>query len=445
MQELIFRINQLFTGAFSVVLLLFTGVVMTVKTGFIQLKYFKKSLCDTMRQFAPKKSGSSNGISPLRAVSAALSGTIGTGNIIGVAAAVSAGGPGAIFWMWVSALLGMATKYSEITLAVKYRTKLADGEYLGGPMYYIKKAFSGKFACLFAFLCAVASFGIGNMTQSNTAYLALRSLLPWQDKTLKFIMIAIAMVIGVVIFGGIKRITSCTAVLIPIMAVFYMGACVLIVLLNLSQAREAICLIIESAFSIRPAVGGTVGYTVATAVKTGFTRGVFTNEAGLGSAPIVHAAADTPFPAKQGLFGIFEVFFDTIVMCTLTGLVIIMSGQYNNSGTDISKITLSAFEGYIGSFASVVIAISTLLFAVATIVSWSYYGESCIKYLSGSKKLLTVYKLIYIAAIYFGAVWPIDFVWGMSDLLNFFMMFFNVLSLIILSNEVKSETKRLKS
>ncbi|WMJ23622.1 sodium:alanine symporter family protein [Paludicola sp. MB14-C6] len=442
MQAFLDSINQVLSGPIMVIGVILVGIILSFKTGFIQATKLGYTLKHTLGSMFQKKKKDQRGITPFQAVTTALSGTIGTGNIVGVATAVSLGGAGAIFWMWVSAFFGMATKYSEIVLAIKYREKGENQTYLGGPMYYLNQAMHSKLlGNIFALLCLASSFGIGNMVQSNAIADSISSV---SNINTKPIIIVIAILIGFVIIGGIKRIAKTTEALIPAMALFYLVGCFIIIGMNISSLGDAFLEIIKSAFQLKPAVGGVAGFTMARAIRIGFARGVFTNEAGLGSAPIAHAAADAKSPAEQGLLGIFEVFFDTIIMCTLTGLVIVLSGLHLDGKLDGAALTLGAFEKYLGNFAAIFIAISTVFFAVSSIIGWSYYGETCVNYLFHSKKLVLLYKIAFIIAIYIGAVTSIDFVWGLSDLLNSLMMVPNLIGVLVLSNIVKKETHVFK-
>lgn len=437
MQDLINYLNNFLSGPIIVWGIVIVGIILSIKTNFIQVRKLGASIKQTLYALF-KKTDNTVGITPFQAVTTALAGTIGTGNIVGVAAAISIGGAGAIFWMWISAFLGMATKYAEIVLAIRYREKNGN-EYIGGPMYYLREICKSKFPSIaFAILCILSSFGIGNMVQSNAISGAITSV-----STMNFrpIMIVISIIVGFVIIGGIKRIAKITESFIPFMAVFYMLGCIIIIFMNFDVLGLAFLEIFTGAFDFSSVAGGIMGFLTAKSLRVGFARGVFTNEAGLGSAPIAHAAANAKSPADQGLMGIFEVFFDTIVMCTLTGLVIIISGLYCNPSLDGASLTLSAFTMYLGKYAGIFIAISTIFFAVSSIISWSYYGESCIKFLCKSKYAILIYKIIFVGAIYFGAVTSLDFVWGIADLFNSLMMIPNLIGIILLSNEVKRETK----
>ncbi len=439
MQSFINSANDFLSGPIMVWGVIIVGIILSFKTGFIQATRLRYALKQILSSLFKKADKDSHGITPFQAVTTALAGTIGTGNIVGVATAISLGGAGAIFWMWVSAFFGMATKYSEILLAIKYRQKEKNNTYVGGPMYYLKVATNGNFfSIVFALLCLASSFGIGNMVQANAISDAIKSV---SNISYKPIIVIIAILVGFVIIGGIKRIAKTTEALIPAMALFYISGCIIIICMNITSLYDVFREIFVSAFNFKSATGGAVGFTMARAIKIGFARGVFTNEAGLGSAPIAHAAADAKSPAHQGMFGIFEVFFDTIIMCTLTGVVIIISGLHNSGKLDGAALTLGAFNKYLGNFATIFVAISTVFFAVSTIIGWSYYGQTCLNYLCKSKIVMLIYKLVFIVAIYVGAVTSLEFVWGVSDLFNSFMMIPNLIGIILLSNVVKDETK----
>lgn len=439
-------INRFLTGPVMVWSVIIIGVILTCKTRFIQATKLPLAIKQTFTSLFSKGGKNAVGITPFQAVTTALSGTIGTGNIVGVATAISIGGAGALFWMWVSAFFGMATKYSEIVLAIKFRKKVDETTYIGGPMYYLNACnFSSKpkgdhknlLSVSFALLCVLSSFGIGNMVQANAISDAISSV---SSVNISVIMVVIALLVGFVIIGGIKRIAKTTEALIPAMAIFYMVGCLAIIVMNWEAIPKVFAIIFESAFDMTAATGGVLGLMATKAVRIGFSRGVFTNEAGLGSAPIAHAAADAKSPAHQGLLGIFEVFFDTIIMCTLTGVVIILSGLYQDPAMEGATLTLSAFNMYLGKYAMLFIAISTVFFAVSSIIGWSYYGQACLTFLFHSKKLELIYKLIYIAVIYVGAVISLDFVWAFSDLLNGLMMLPNLLGVVMLSHIVRDET-----
>lgn len=429
-------LNSFFTGPVMVGAILVAGVTLSIKTGFVQIKRLGYTFLFAARSL--KSKGGENTISPFEAVSTALSGTLGTGNIAGVATAIIIGGPGALFWMWVSAFFGMATKYCEIVLAMKYRKK-TEGGYVGGAMYYIKEATgSGFLAAAFAVFCLLASFGMGNMTQANTAAVSLASVFSLDGGQIRIIFLFLSVLMCIIIFGGIKRISRIAAFITPFTAAVYIICCLFVILCQYKALPEVFSLIFKSAFCIKSAAGGVVGYGMIKAMRIGFARGVFTNEAGLGSAPIAHAAAENELPALQGLWGIFEVFLDTIFMCTLTGIVILISKVA--PGNDM---TIKAFSALLGKYAGGFIGVSTIIFALVTIIGWSYYGEVAVKYLFKSKLAVSCYKLIYSALIYFGAVSSMAFVWDISDIFNGLMMLPNILALLLLSKSVGEETVRL--
>lgn len=431
-------IGGFFTGPVLVGLVAFVGIVLTIKTRFVQFRKLFSAIAGFFKSDSRKK----DGISPFAAAATALSGTLGTGNIAGVGSAIAIGGAGALFWMWMSAFLSMATKYSEIALSVKYRRIGTDGQSYGGPMYYIKKATGSSFmAKLFAVLCCISAFFIGNMVQANTAASALRSMGSIPDAAVVIIMFVFTVTAGFIIFGGIKRISNIAKLLIPLLSLFYIVSCLIIIFKNSGLIGDAFLLIVKSAFKPQSMIGGAGGYFVMTAVKIGFSRGIFTNEAGLGSAPIVYASAKSDSPAKSGLFGVFEVFLDTIVICTLTGLVVII--YLLNGGamlSDGSALTLAAFHSEIGSFAGIVIGISTMLFAFAAIIAWGGYGQSTLKYITKSHITMSVYKLLFTLCIFIGIFITSAKVWGLADILNSFMMLPNLLAILLLSNEVKQIT-----
>lgn len=444
MEQILDKVNSVLTGNIMIWGVLLVGVILSIKTGFVQITKLAYTIKSVISEMISKKK-SDSGITPFQAVATALSGTLGTGNIVGVAAAITIGGSGAIFWMWISAFFGMATKYSEILLSIKYRTRDEAGRYVGGPMYYLNYAVKNKsLSIIFAFLCLLSSFGIGNMVQANAISDAIRSIAP-NGYDFRPIIILIAVLIAVVIIGGIKRIASVTEAFTPIMAVFYLLGCFIVIGRNIHLVPAVFSEIISDALNIKGAVGGVCGFTVAQAMKTGFSRGIFTNEAGLGSAPIAHAAAEAKSPADQGLLGIFEVFFDTIFMCTLTGTVIILSGFHNTTSLDGAVLTFAAFQKYLGEYAGIFLAASTILFAVASIIGWSYYGQTCVKYLFKSKTAIIIYKLLYIIAIYVGSTITLRMVWGIADLFNGLMMIPNLIGVVLLADVVKEETVWLKS
>lgn len=425
----------------SMVLLLGAGVFLTVKLRFFQLfglQFIWKNTIGTLLSKKEARSGGRN-ISPFQAVTTALAGTMGVGNIAGVATALVAGGPGAIFWMWVSAFFGMITKYAEIFLAVKYRQTDKTGRYFGGPMYYMEQGLGKKWlAGVFAVLCAATSLGIGNLTQINSVSTAVYSAFNvptvWSGTL-------VAVVVALVIFGGVKRIASVTEMVIPFISILYIFAAGTFLYIHRGEIGTAFALIFQGALSPRTAAGGIAGYTVSQALRLGLSRGVFTNEAGLGSAPIAHAAADCKSPAHQGVWGIFEVFLDTIVVCTITALVVLtaQSGMLWHNGLDGAQLTSAAFATTFGSLGSKFIAISIVFFAVSAMLGWCYYGEMALRYLcAGSKWAIGGYRLLFIACIFLGATGELRLVWSMSDILNALMALPNIFAILALHKKIKA-------
>lgn len=433
-------LNGFVWGPVMIVVLVGIGIYFTVKTRFLQLTKFGLMLKTTVGSaFSKKDKARAKGtITPFQAMTTALAGTIGTGNIAGVATAIVSGGPGAVFWMWVSSFFGMITKYAEVALAIRYREKKENGEYVGGPMYYIQKGLHMKWlAVVFAVFCVLASFGIGNMTQSNSIAEALYSSFG-VEKWLSGVVACI--IVGLVIIGGITRIAKVTEKFVPVMGIFYVIGAVAVLCINADAVPAAFKLIFTEAFNMQAVGGGIFGYVMMNAIRFGFSRGVFSNEAGLGSAPIAHAAATTDSPVKQGLWGIFEVFFDTIVMCTLTTLVILTSGLWT-TGLDGAALTAASFGSTMGSFAQYFISISTVFFAISTIISWSYYGERCIEYLFKRPTCILLYRMCFIFSIVVGATTNLTLVWSIADTLNGFMAIPNLIALIGLSGVVVKMTR----
>ena len=432
------------------VLMIAVGAFLTYKTRLFQFRKFGTVMKSTVGSLFDKKNHekSESGVSPFQAVTTALAGTIGTGSIAGLATALVSGGPGAIFWMWVSALLGMVTKYSEIVLSLKYREKTMGGAYAGGPMYYIKNGLGVKWlAIVFAVFAMIACIGTGNATQSNSISGALdRSfgVAPWITG------IVLTVIVGAVILGGVKRIASVNEKLVPVMASFFILASVVALCINVSKIPEAFALIFREAFNFRAAFGGAAGYGIMAAMRYGVGRGVFSNEAGLGSAPIAHAASTTKEPVKQGMWGVFEVFITTIVICTMSALVVLTSDVYLaafHAGVEpsVSGAALSgaAYGEAIPVVGEIGIAIATVFFALSTILGWAYYGEVCVGYVFKNHVLgaVATYRLIYVAFVFIGAVAEIKTVWLVADCFNVLMAVPNLIALIALSGVVVKTTK----
>ena len=366
----------------------------------------------------------------------AMAATVGTGNIAGFATAIALGGPGALFWMWITGLVGMATKYSEAILAVKYREVDENGEMCGGPMYYISKGLNMPWlGTIFAIFAAAAAFGIGNLVQANSVADAVEATFGvpfWISGLVMMIFSAI------VILGGIKSIAKVTSLLVPIMVVFYIIAAMYIIIANISEVPSALAFIVRQAFNPTAAVGGFAGSTIMMAIRFGVARGVFSNESGLGSAPIAAAAAKTKDPASQALVSMTQTFIDTIVVCTMTGLVLILTGAWSNGQTG-AELTTTAFQAGVPGGAYIV-TIGIILFAYSTVLGWCYYGEKSMEYLLGVKAVLP-YRVVFVLAIGLGAVSKLSLVWNISDTLNGLMAIPNLIGLVFLTPVVVQETK----
>lgn len=417
-------------GIPMLLLMLGTGVHLTIATKGMIFRKFGAVLKNTAGTiFVRDKKCSDGSITPFQAVSTALAATVGTGNIAGVSAAIAVGGPGAVFWMWIPAFLGMVTKYCEVTLAVAFRRRNDKGEFVGGAMYYISEGGGGRKAAIFFCICgSLCALGIGNMVQVNSLTSAVNSAF---DVNPIIIGAVIALLAFAVLSGGIKRIAAATEILVPFMAVFYITGTLIVLCINVSEIPKALALIIRCAFTDTAVCGGFAGASVMTAIRIGTARGVFTNEAGLGSAPTAHAAADTDHPARQGLWGAFEVFLDTIVMCTLTALTILTSGAWKSEDVSENNLTQEAFaKSFFGG--EYIVTICLIVFAFETIVAWYYYGEKYIEFLTGGryKKL---YLTIYLAAIVIGSVIPVASVWELADLFNGLMALPNLVALNMLA------------
>ncbi len=427
-------INGIVWGPFMLCILLGVGIFYTFKLRFFQIRHFKlwwkKTFCSIFTQ--SNTTGGKNKLSPFRAMATALAGAIGTGNIVGVAGAISLGGAGAVFWMWVAAVFGMATIFAENVLGVRYREK-RNGVFVGGPMYYIEKGLHCKWvAVIFAALCTLAALGMGNMTQANSVAGALKEGFGISPQISGIVIAAAA---AFVIFGGIGRISALTEKLVPFMAVLYIFAALIVLTVNYRRIPGAFAEIICGAFDFRCAAGGFMGYGMSRALKYGISRGVFSNEAGLGSSPIVHAAADTDDPYTQGMWGMFQVFVDTIVLCTLMALCILTTGA-DISEPDSIKLSTEAFTSVLGNAGKIFISASIVLFAFATLVSWCYFGEKSVEYLSGGR-FIVLYRVLYAAASYIGCIMSLSLVWEISDTLNGLMAVPNLAALILLSSKIR--------
>ena len=428
------------------------GLLLTIRTGAIQFTHFGYAMKNTFGKLFKKQKAGHGAVTPLQAVTTALAATVGTGNIVGTSQAIAMGGYGAIFWLWVAALLGMAIKYSEVTLSIQYRERDKNGDWVGGSMYYITKGMGKSWkwlAVAFAVFATGASFGIGNMSQANSISssinTAIKALSPGfsDDATVSLVIgLIVAALVGLVLFGGIKRIGMVTEKFVPFMSILYIVFTLVVIIGNMDMVGEAFKKIFVAAFNPRAIMGASTGIVVQQAIRWGLQRSAFSNEAGLGSAGIAHAAAETPSAVHQGLYGIFEVFVDTIVICTLTGLTIIISGVDIEWGVKpSSELITAAFSTAWGEkLAAVFVAIALMFFAFSTILGWSLYGTRCVQYLLGIKAS-KVYQLIFIAIVVVGATTSLDIVWDISDTFNGLMAIPNFIALFALSGVVGRLTK----
>ncbi len=433
------KINDILWGPIMIILILGTGIFFTITTNFLQIRKFMFMLNKTIFSiFKEPNSTNKKMISPFQALTTALAGTIGTGNIVGTATAIAIGGPGALFWIIFSAFFGMITKYAEILLAVKYRIKRPNGIVNGGPMYYIQNGLKSKFlAIFFSIFGLLASFGMGNMAQVNSISTSLYNSL--KIKPL-YTGIAIAILVSLVIIGNVQRIAKTTEKIVPFMTIFYIVITVIVLINNHQNIYSSIILILKSAFKETAAVGGFVGSSFMLAVKSGVSKGVFTNEAGLGSSPIAHAMADTEHPTVQAMWGIFEVFVDTILICSITGLAIISSGKWN-TGLSGVELAIASYSQGLGAFSPYAISLCLLLFAYLSLISWSFYGEKFLEYLLKTDKFNSIYKVIFSGIIVVGATSDIKIIWDISDTLNGLMAIPNIIAIIFLSDVVIKTTK----
>ena len=462
--DIVSWLNGIAWGPWMLLLLVGTGVYLSARVGFIQFAKFGYAMKNTIGKIFQKQTAGKGEVTPFQAVSTALAATVGTGNIAGVTGAIAVGGPGAVFWMWVSALFGMVTKYAEVVLAVRYRERNAKGDLVGGPMYYIKNGLGEKWnwlAVAFSILGALAAFGIGNMTQVNTIAGAINTAIDafggnsgattvqllGQVVPVSSIVVGmlVAVVVAMVLFGGIKRIGSVAERMVPLMAAIYIVCSLCVIFSNLGSLGKIFVMIFKGAFNAEAALGGAFGITIMTTIQKGVGRGVFSNEAGLGSAPMAHAASSETDPVKQGLYGIFEVFADTIVICTLTALTLLCGVE---SGVDIawgqsagSELISAAFATVFGDkIGALIIATGIGLFALSTILSWSLYGTRCCEFLLGHKAVV-VYQVVFILLIIVGATLELELVWNIADTLNGFMAIPNLVALLGLSGVVIKLTK----
>lgn len=439
-------VNGLVWGVPAMACIIGVGILMSVRTGFIQFRKFPYAMKATLGKIFKKSEAGHGSITPFQAVCTALAATVGTGNIAGVAGAIAIGGPGAVFWMWISALLGMCTKFAEVTLAVHFRERNEHGDYVGGPMYYIKNGLSKKWhflAVLYAAFAVLTVFGTGNATQVNTITTAINSALlsynlidaSTQGMVSLMIGIIITIVVGMVLLGGIKRIARVTEKLVPFMAVLYIILGVGVIVLNIENVPSVFYSIFYGAFNPSAITGGIIG-SLFVSMQKGVSRGIFSNEAGLGTGSIAHATADTTDPVEQGAFGIFEVFADTIIICTLTAMTILCSGVPIEFGVAAgAELTISGFTSTYGSWVSIFTAVAMVCFAFSTILGWGLYGARCMEFL-GSAKFIKPFMVVYSLMGIVGATMDLGLLWSIADTFNGLMAIPNLIALFLLSGTV---------
>ncbi len=419
-------LNGLVWGPPMLILLMGTGILLLFVTGGVQFRHLGTALGEVLGKLRNRTAGAGN-VTPFQAVATALASTVGVGNIAGVATAITLGGPGAMFWLWISGLLGMGTKYAEIVVSMHYRERDEAGIMRGGAMYTLKKRGFGWLGGIFALLTAVAAFGIGNMVQANSVAESLKATFGVSPQIVGGVLVVIS---GIVILGGIKRIAAFAEVLVPFMAILYLAGGLVLLIMHAGRIPEAFGMIFRGAFTGTAASGGFAGATIMLAMRYGVARGLFSNEAGLGSAPMVHATAETDHPVRQGLYGIFEVFVDTILICTTTGLVVLVSGDWQSGATGAALSTQAFSSGLPGTWGGIVVTSGLVLFAFSTLIGWSYYGETGAVYLFGSRVAIP-YRVLWLVFIYLGSVGSLHLIWDIADTLNGLMAIPNLIALLI--------------
>lgn len=447
-------VNSFVWGVPAMICIVGVGLWLSVQTRFIQFRRFGTSMRETFGKMFHRTDATEGAVTPFQAVCTALAATVGTGNIAGVAGAIAIGGPGAVFWMWCSALLGMCTKFAEVTLAVRFREKNREGDWVGGPMYYIKNGLPKKWhflAVLYAILGMLTVFGTGNATQVNaiitavdTAILNFHQMGARQMASLNLVIgILIALTVALVLVGGLKRIGNVAEKLVPFMALVYVLMALGVLVLNLNRVPEVLASIVKGAFSPSAVTGGAVG-SMFLCMKKGVSRGIFSNEAGLGTGSIAHAASDVDDPIRQGYFGIFEVFADTIIICSMTAFVILVSGEHITYGAAAgAELTIGGFTAVYGSWASLLAAVAMCCFAFSTIIGWGLYGTRCLEFLVGSKAnrgFMIVYSFVAII----GATVDLGLLWDLSETFNGMMVIPNLIALFLLSGTVSKMVRETK-
>ena len=439
-------VNSFIWGVPAMICIIGVGLILSFRTKFVQIRKFPYAIKSTVGKIFSKSDAEDGSITPFQAVCTALAATVGTGNIAGVAGAIALGGPGAVFWMWISAILGMCTKFAEVTLAVKFREKNAQGDYVGGPMYYIKNGLGKKWmwlAYLYAAFGVLTVFGTGNATQVNTITTSINTALTSfglvsesSTKTISLIVgIIIAIVVALVLLGGVKRLAKVTEKLVPIMAILYVVLGVGVILLNIENVPTVFASIFQGAFNPRAVTGGIVG-SFFISMKRGVSRGIFSNEAGLGTGSIAHACADTQEPVKQGFFGVFEVFADTIVICTLTAMTFLCSGvSFEYGAAAGAELTISGFVATYGNWVTIFTAVALCCFAFSTILGWGLYGARCLEFIF-SEKVIKPFMVVYSLVAIVGATMDLGLLWGIADTFNGLMAIPNLIALFLLSGTV---------
>ena len=436
-------VNNFVWGVPAMVCIIGVGLYLSIRTGFVQIRKFGYSMRNTIGRVFEKQTASEGSITPFQAVCTALAATVGTGNIAGVAGAIAIGGPGSVFWMWLSALLGMCTKFAEVTLAVHFREKNDKGDYVGGPMYFIKNGLGKNWmwlAYVFSFFGIIAVFGTGNATQVNTitasintALLSFRIISETAIPTAKLVIgIIIAAMVALILLGGVKRIGQVTEKLVPFMALLYIILSIGVIIVNIEKVPAVLSSIIQGAFQPSAVTGGIVG-NFFLSMKKGVSRGIFSNEAGLGTASIAHACADTNDPVQQGMFGIFEVFTDTIIVCTMTAMTILLSGVAIPYGADAgSELTIAGFVATYGNWVTIFTAVAMCCFAFSTILGWGLYGSRCVEFMLGSKAV-RIFLILYVLVSIAGATMDLGLIWSISETFNGLMAIPNLIAVFLLS------------
>lgn len=452
--DIISAIDDFVWGPVMLVLLVGTGIFLTIRLKFRPWRNLGYALKSTLSKEARTTKRGTGDVSPFSALTTALAATIGTGNIVGVATAMVSGGPGALVWMWISACFGLTSKFSECMLAIKYREVNENGEMSGGPMYTMKKGFKNKTAgailgMLFAVFAVIASFGIGNMTQANSISEALKNTFNFDEKIVGVVLTVLALVI---IVGGIKTISKVSSVVVPVMAIFYVVAGLIVIIVNIQNVPSGVAMIFKMAFSpqsVAGGVAGTITASVMNAMRYGVARGVFSNEAGMGSAAITAAAATTDDPVRQGYINMTGTFWDTIVVCTITGLCIASSGVLGTVGADGklvegAALTISAFKSALGEVGGILVTVGIVLFAFSTILGWEYHGEKAFEYIFGTHKYNMVYRVFFSLIVFVGATTTLQVVWNFSDIANALMAIPNLICMLVMSNVIAKEVERFQ-